>query len=149
LTKYKPYSTLETRPTVLPILGETVGFPKSLGIGQEPGLFVSLGYNYHMPSWRNGRPACRQAGAQVLGIRNMYFVYIIKSLKLGTYYKGLTDNLERRLTEHFNGRSSTTKLMLPLKLIHVEIVGTRKEARRVEKYFKSGYGREIIREIDS
>ena len=34
--------------------------------------------------------------------------------------------------------------MKPLKLFHVELCKTRKEARKLEKYFKSGYGREII-----
>lgn len=78
----------------------------------------------------------------------MYFVYVLKSLKNGKFYKGLTLNLEKRLKEHFYGKSPTTRLMLPLKIIHVEILGTKKEARKMEKYFKSGYGREIIKEID-
>jgi len=37
--------------------------------------------------------------------------------------------------------------MLPLDLIHVEICNTRSEARKLELFFKSGYGREVIEEI--
>ena len=77
----------------------------------------------------------------------MFFVYVLKSLKTGEFYKGLTNNLDRRLKEHCNGESKSTKNLLPLKLIHVEIYGTRDEARKIEKFFKSGCGREIIKEI--
>ncbi len=77
----------------------------------------------------------------------MYFVYVLKSIKTGNFYKGLTNNLDRRIEEHSSGKSPTTKTQLPLVLIHVEECLTRAEARDLEKYFKSGYGREIIAEI--
>ena len=77
----------------------------------------------------------------------MYFVYILKSLKTEEFYKGLTDDLSRRLKEHMNGKCNSTKDRLPLKLIHVEVCSTREEARKLEKFFKSGYGREIIKEL--
>ena len=79
----------------------------------------------------------------------MYFVYVLKSLKTGNFYKGLTDNLDRRLKEHFSGRSPTTKTQLPLKLVHVELCADRSLARKLEKYFKSGFGREIIGQINA
>lgn len=97
------------------------------------------------PGWRNGIPACRQAGAEAL--RGMFYVYILRSLKTGEFYKGITDNIDRRISEHMAGQSPTTKSRLPLELVHVEICDTRGEARNLEKYFKSGFGREIIREI--
>lgn len=77
----------------------------------------------------------------------MYFVYVLRSLNSGNFYKGLTDNLERRLNEHFNSKSFSTKSELPLELIHVELCETRQQARELEKFFKSGYGREVIKEI--
>jgi putative endonuclease len=79
----------------------------------------------------------------------MYFVYILRSVKTGEYYKGLTDNFERRLHEHEIGKSLTTKWRLPLEIVHVELCEMRKEARKLEKYFKSGAGREIIEELFS
>ena len=92
-------------------------------------------------------PAGRQARrAKYTNV--MYFVYILKSLSSNFYYKGTTNNLPRRLTQHYNGQSPSTRKRLPLKLIHVEICQTRKEAREIEKFFKSGFGREIIYEIE-
>ena len=79
----------------------------------------------------------------------MYYVYILKSELTGEYYKGLTDNVDRRLIEHNLGKSQSTKNRRPLRLIHVELCKTRDEARKVEKYFKSGYGREIIKELEA
>ena len=77
----------------------------------------------------------------------MWYVYILKSLTKGDFYKGLTDNIDRRLQQHFTGQVVSTKNKLPLKLIHVELCNSRIEARIMEKYFKSGFGREIIKEL--
>lgn len=98
-----------------------------------------------MPGWRN--PACRQAGADQKNLKLMYYVYILRSLKTGNFYKGLTNNVNRRIAEHLNGSIQTTKNSGPWKLVHVEICNSRIEARKLEKYFKSGFGREIIQEI--
>ena len=77
----------------------------------------------------------------------MFYVYILQSLKNGQVYKGFTSSLNRRLDEHMKGKCLTTKKLLPLELIHVEICDNRLEARILEKFLKSGYGREIIKEI--
>jgi putative endonuclease len=77
----------------------------------------------------------------------MYYVYILQSLESGEFYKGLTNNINRRLIQHFACEVKSTKSTLPLKLVHVEICKSRLEARKLEKYFKSGFGREIIKEI--
>lgn len=95
-----------------------------------------------MAEWYTCLPAGRRGYNQI-----MFFVYILQSIKTGEFYKGLTDNLDRRLNEHSNGESKSTKVRLPLRLIHVEICESRQEARKVEKFFKSGYGREVIDEI--
>ena len=79
----------------------------------------------------------------------MWCVYVIKSRIKKYYYKGLTDNLERRLDQHNKGKEKTTKPWLPYDLIFVEICKTRKEARLLEKYLKSGSGRELIEEFES
>jgi putative endonuclease len=38
----------------------------------------------------------------------MYYTYILKSIKTGKLYIGHTDNPERRLAEHNNGKSKAT-----------------------------------------
>ncbi|KKR91613.1 MAG: endonuclease [Microgenomates group bacterium GW2011_GWA2_44_7] len=79
----------------------------------------------------------------------MYYVYVVRSEKRNYYYKGLTNNIDRRIKQHLLGESATTKRYLPLRLVHVEICDSRGSARTLEKYLKSGSGREIIKEIDS
>jgi putative endonuclease len=75
-----------------------------------------------------------------------WYVYILKG-RNGRFYKGFTNNLERRLYQHESGQNKTTKNMKSFLLTHVEICKTRIEARKLEKFFKSGFGREIIREL--
>ncbi len=77
------------------------------------------------------------------------YVYILKSIKNGRHYTGIINNVARRFLEHNNGWVTKTKFHKPFILIHVELVKDRFEARKFEKYFKSGFGREIIKEIES
>ncbi len=77
----------------------------------------------------------------------MFYVYVLLSLKTGEFYKGLTKDIDRRIKEHFLGKTPFSKNRLPFMLIHVEICINRNEARKLEKFFKSGYGREVIKEI--
>lgn len=78
-----------------------------------------------------------------------YFVYIIKSEKDKKFYTGITNNIERRLKQHDKGNIATVSTLNrgPFQLMHVEIVTNRLEARELEKYFKSGTGREVRDEI--
>ncbi|MDZ4209803.1 MAG: GIY-YIG nuclease family protein [Candidatus Curtissbacteria bacterium] len=77
----------------------------------------------------------------------MYYVYILRSEALDYTYKGMTNNLDRRLKQHNSGLVGSTKSKIPFKILHVEICENRKDARELEKYFKSGSGREIIEEL--
>lgn len=94
------------------------------------------------------------AGRQARRFYNMFYipmhwyVYILKG-KNGILYKGITDDIERRLMQHSMGQSNTTKRMGGFSLIHVEICESRIEARTLEKFFKCGFGREIIKDLFS
>ena len=77
----------------------------------------------------------------------MYFVYAISSLERNYIYVGLTDNIERRLSEHNSGKNKTTKPYAPFVVIYFEECSSRIEARIKEKYFKSGSGKEKLRTI--
>ena len=77
----------------------------------------------------------------------MYYVYVLRSLKDGRLYKGFTLDLDRRIIEHNSGKTKSTKGYLPWKLVYYEEVKTRIEAREREKYFKSGMGREYLKNI--
>ena len=77
----------------------------------------------------------------------MYFVYIIQSVKDSTLYAGLTADLEERIERHNAGFVISTKNRKPFILLHYELFETCKEAREREKFFKSGYGREILKAL--
>ncbi|MEI6327195.1 MAG: GIY-YIG nuclease family protein [Candidatus Roizmanbacteria bacterium] len=75
---------------------------------------------------------------------NMYYVYVLESEDKKRLYKGMTGDLEKRLHQHELGQSQTTKMFGKFKLILVETFNTREEARKREKYLKSGVGREWL-----
>ena len=66
----------------------------------------------------------------------MFYVYIIKSLKDRTYYKGFTEDYKKRLEEHNSGLSRFTSGKLPWQLIYVEAHSTKKDALIREKKLK-------------
>jgi putative endonuclease len=74
----------------------------------------------------------------------MIFVYVIKSQKNKFRYTGITENLDRRLTEHNSGKNDSTSFYKPFDLIYTEKYKDYKEARRREKFLKSGQGRKFL-----
>ena len=77
----------------------------------------------------------------------MYIVYILHSVSFNRTYTGMTNNLERRLNQHNTGRNKSTKGFAPWKVIYKESFETRLEARKKEKYLKSGVGREFMKTL--
>jgi len=75
----------------------------------------------------------------------MHYVYILQSEKNGKLYKGLTDDLKRRLKEHNSGNSTYTKSNGPWKLVYYEAFLSKRDARREELFLKSGKGKERIK----
>jgi putative endonuclease len=73
-----------------------------------------------------------------------YYVYILKSEKDGTYYKGSSEDYMRRFMEHNEGLSKYTSFKTPWKLIYVEactdkrsaLIRERKLKRCKEEYFE-------------
>jgi len=100
-----------------------------------------------MPGWWNWQ-TCLPAGRHArLYIKNMYYVYVIDSIRKKYIYVGITNNIERRVSQHNKGQSRTTKPYKPFRLIYQEGLATRKEARKTEKYLKSGCGKEFLRQL--
>jgi len=77
----------------------------------------------------------------------MYSVYAISSLNRNYIYLGLTANLEARLHRHNSGLERTTQPYAPFKLLHKEEFATRAEARIPLSSYKSGSGKEYLRDI--
>ena len=76
-----------------------------------------------------------------------YFVYAIKSLEKNYINVGMTDNPNRRLQQHNSGKGKATKPFAPFRMIYLEKVGIREQARKREKYLKSGVGKEFLKKI--
>ena len=76
-----------------------------------------------------------------------FFVYLLLSLKDNKTYLGSTDNLSKRIKEHNEGKSRSTKYRRPLKLIYKEEFDTLEEARIREKYLKTRQGRNELKKI--
>jgi putative endonuclease len=73
-----------------------------------------------------------------------YFVYIIESLKDGSYYIGSTQNLTERMERHNQGRSTYTKAKKPWKLVFSEEHSDRSKAIIREKEIKSRKSKSYI-----
>ncbi len=73
-----------------------------------------------------------------------FYVYVLESLKDFDRYTGFTNNLRRRLEEHNNGQSFSTKFRLPFKLIYFEGCLNINDAKRREGYLKTTQGRRFL-----
>ena len=73
-----------------------------------------------------------------------HFVYIIESLKDGTYYVGSTQDIGKRLERHNQGRSTYTKVKKPWKLVFSEEHIDRSRAIIREKEIKSRKSKSYI-----
>lgn len=75
----------------------------------------------------------------------MFYVYLLL-LNNNNIYKGSTNNLKRRITEHNSGQVDSTKNFRPLKLIHYECYLKESDARRREKYLKTTEGGRFLKQ---
>jgi putative endonuclease len=73
-----------------------------------------------------------------------YYVYILHNPLKNFIYIGYSGNLRQRVISHNNGENKSTKLYLPLELIHYEAYRNMKDAKRRELYLKSNKGRTTL-----
>ena len=66
----------------------------------------------------------------------MFYLYILKSKKDNNLYIGSTNNLKRRLLEHNNGESLSTKGRRPFELRYYESYYNESDARKREFLLK-------------
>ena len=66
-----------------------------------------------------------------------FYVYIIKSLRDQSYYKGFTENPIIRLKRHNNAESKYTRNKMPWKFVYLEYFERKKEALVREKHLKT------------
>jgi len=66
-----------------------------------------------------------------------YSVYILQSMKNGAYYKGMTDNISKRISKHNNGEVQSTKRYVPWKLVWSTQKTSKTEAAFLERKLKN------------
>ena len=89
-------------------------------------------------------PACRQAGVTVK--MQKWYVYILKSLKDNGIYIGMSRDPDDRLRQHNKGKTVSTRSRRPFVMLYKEECNSADEARKREQYYKSGIGREQIKQ---
>jgi putative endonuclease len=67
---------------------------------------------------------------------NSFFVYILQSLKDESYYVGECDDLDKRMSKHFDGMSKYSASKRPLRLRYFELLPSRSDAIKREKEIK-------------
>lgn len=75
----------------------------------------------------------------------MYSVYVLQD-NTGKLYKGMTNNIKRRLKEHQRGKTKTTAGMQNLKLVYQETHPDIISARKREIYLKTAAGRRFLKD---
>ena len=66
-----------------------------------------------------------------------YSIYIIQSLKDGSYYVGFSTKPQLRLQRHNEGWTKSTKSKVPWKLVYTETYQSKTDAIKREKQIKS------------
>jgi putative endonuclease len=76
-----------------------------------------------------------------------YVVYVLKD-ENGKHYTGYTSNIEKRLWEHNNGITFTTRKGKKWVVIYKKEFNIKKEAIVYERFLKSGKGRELLKGLN-
>lgn len=76
----------------------------------------------------------------------MFYTYCLESRKTHKIYIGFTNNLKRRVEEHNKGTGGDfTAKNGPWKLVFYEAHSDEHDAREMEHFYKTGYGREVLK----
>lgn len=78
-----------------------------------------------------------------MDIEAIIWVYILKG-ENGKYYTGITNDIARRLKEHRNGGSRSTRQYGAIELMWTKTVSERKEARELEVLIKRKGARKFM-----
>ncbi len=79
----------------------------------------------------------------------MFFVYILKSDKDGSFYTGQCQDIAERVRRHNRGFTKSTKAKIPWHLAYFEQYDTRSAAIKRELQIKKQKSRQYINELIS
>ena len=74
----------------------------------------------------------------------MEYTYVLLSERDGRFYTGSTSDLRARFRDHNAGRIRSTAYRRPLKLIYYEACVHLADARRRERFLKTGKGKQYL-----
>ena len=80
-------------------------------------------------------------------MEEIYTVYAICSKKDGRIYVGFSRDAEKRLLQHNQGKTKSTKGYVPWELIYTQQIIGRENAREREIELKSGSGKEFLKNL--
>lgn len=75
----------------------------------------------------------------------MFYTYVLRSKKDNKLYIGFCSDLRQRLAEHNKGEVPSTKSRQPMEIVYYEACLDKEKAIKREKYFKSGFGRNFLK----
>jgi len=78
-----------------------------------------------------------------------YYFYVLRSTKDGDLYKGVAEDVERRVAQHNAGKTKSLRHRVPLELVDVEEYATREDALTREKWAKTLEGGKELRRLFS
>ena len=67
----------------------------------------------------------------------MFYVYVLLSLRDKTTYIGMTEDLDKRLREHNQGKTKSIKHKIPLEMVYFEAYNDKTKARKREMELKN------------
>jgi putative endonuclease len=76
-----------------------------------------------------------------------FYVYVLQSLKDFSFYIGQCDDLDKRMSKHFEGFSKYTASKRPLRLVYFEVLNSRSEAIKREKAIKKQKSKKVIEQL--
>ena len=76
-----------------------------------------------------------------------FYVYILQSLKDFSFYIGQCDDLDKRMSKHFDGMSKYTSAKRPFRLVYFEVFNSRSDALKREKEIKKMKSRKYIEHL--
>lgn len=75
----------------------------------------------------------------------VYYTYVLQSVKDTNFYTGFTKNLKLRFEQHNKGLVESSKDRKPFNLIYYEACLDRNDAIKREKYLKSYHGKMFLK----
>lgn len=77
-------------------------------------------------------------------LNDMFYTYVLLSLKDNKFYVGYSKDVKLRFEQHNKGLVESTKNRRPLKMIYYEVCIMQDDALKREKFLKTYYGRLFI-----